>query len=64
MPPVRTTSERRASFIRGYARGYYGRRTPIDPELALLVVADLAAYRRGRLAGRLTREQLEACRTP
>jgi hypothetical protein len=60
---VRTTSERRASFVRGYARGYHGHRVPRDPELSQLVVADLAAYRRGRLAGRLTREHVEACRT-
>ena len=60
---MRTTSERRASFIRGYARGYYGHRGPRDSELGPLVVADLAAYRRGRLAGRLTREHVEACRS-
>jgi hypothetical protein len=62
---VRTTSERRTSFVRGYARGYFGARRPLDPELSQLEVevADLAAYRRGRLAGRLTRERVEACRT-
>jgi hypothetical protein len=61
--PVRTTAERRTSFVRGYARGYYGARRPVDPELSQLEVADLAAYRRGRLAGRLTRERVEACGT-
>jgi hypothetical protein len=60
---VRTTTERRASFVRGYARGYYGGRRPLDPELSELEVTDLAAYRRGRLAGRLTRERVEACPT-
>jgi hypothetical protein len=62
MRPMRS-SERRASFVRGYARGYYGGRTPRDPELSPPSVADLAAYRRGRLAGRLTRERVEAGRS-
>jgi hypothetical protein len=61
--PVRTTAQRRASFVRGYARGYYGARRTLDPELSQLEVADLAAYRRGRLAGRLTRERVETCRS-
>ena len=60
---MRTTSDRRASFVQGYTRGYYGHRGPRDPEVSGLVVADLAAYRRGRLAGRLTRERVEACRS-